>query len=289
METGWVKADFSNANQWEGAAADQLRLVNEALARDLALNLAAFLRAPVTVNCTGATRNPFDEFLKDDDRSCFAAALTRPQGHKVALRADYDLLFPLIGIALGAKAGAFASPGRKPTEIELQVATLLFRLVLTEAFRAWTPFTKLQLEPLTVEVEPTPARILPGSEFISATELTISVAECTGKFVIAAPAGLFAGADPGQAPQSESTPEPVESPARILSLMMAAQVNLEIWLDSSDIRLGDLLQLQAGQIVRLEHSEQKRVLCTLNGDRGFAGQIVNTGSRRGFLVEEILK
>src|SRR5579872_716104 len=169
MESQWIKADFKTVSQWRGAYADQLRLVNETLARDLSMNLSAFLRSSVNVAFTGASNAVFSEFLNDDERSCFAAVLTKQHERKLLVRADYDVLFPLIGIALGAQAGGFVSPSRKPTEIELQVVTLLFRLILSEVFRAWSPLTGTQLEALTVEVEPAPSRVLPG------TELTCSV------------------------------------------------------------------------------------------------------------------
>jgi flagellar motor switch protein FliM len=287
METGWVKADFASANRWDGAAADQLRLANEAFARDLGLNLSAFLRAPVNVSYKSAEKSVFSDFLSNDERSCFAVVFTHPQEHKLVLRLEYDLLFPLIGIALGAKAGAFASPGRKPTEIELQVATLLFRLILTEAFRAWAPLIHAHLEALTVEVEPTPSRILPAGELVCATELEIAASDCTGKLILATPASLFANTPDGNATQPESKAGPAGS-SKVLGLMMSAQVNLEIWLDSSEIRLGDLLQLQTGQIVKLDHSAGKRVACTLNGKRSFEGQIVSTGTRRGFFIEQTI-
>jgi len=287
MDTSWVKAEFGNANRRDGAAAGQVRLANEAFARDLGLNLSAFLRAPVNASYKSVEQCAFGDFLNDDDRSSFAVVLTRPREHKLVLRLDYDLLFPLIGIALGAKAGAFASPGRKPTEIELQVATLIFRLILTEAFRAWAPVIHAHLEALTVEVEPTPSCILPATELVCTTELEISAADCTGKLILATPASLFASSPEGNTAQPEATSGPEGAP-KILGLMMSAQVNLEIWLDSSEIRLGDLLHLQAGQIVKLDHSAGKRVAATLNGKRGFEGQIVSTGARRGFLIEETI-
>ena len=286
METDWVKAEFSSANQLNSAAAEQVRLANEALARDLGFSLSAFLRAPVNVNYAGAAKTAFSDFLRDEEQSCFAVVLTRPREHKLLLRAEYNLLFPLIGIALGAKVGAFSSPARKPTEIELQVATLLFRLILGEAFRAWTPLIHAQLEALTVEVEPAPSRVLPGAELVCAQEFEISVGESAGKVILALPAGLFADSLATQPTQPEIGSEAATSSSKVLGLMMSAQVNLEIWLDSSEIRLGDLLQLQTGQIVKLDHSAEKRALCTLNGKRSFEGQVVSTGARRAFLIEQ---
>ncbi|HTS50476.1 MAG TPA: FliM/FliN family flagellar motor switch protein [Bryobacteraceae bacterium] len=286
MESQWIKADFNKVSQWQGAYADQLRLVNETLARDLSMNLSAFLRSSVNVAFTGASNAVFSEFLNDDERSCFAAVLTKQHERKLLVRADYDVLFPLIGIALGAQAGAFAAPSRKPTEIELQVVTLLFRLILSEVFRAWSPLTQTQLEALTVEVEPTPSRVLPGTELMCSVGFDIRVADCTGKLTLAVPAGLFAESQNARQADPELIANPGGSSEQIMELMMSAQVTLDIWLDPSEIRLTELLQLQVGQIIKLDHAADQKVACTLNGKGGFDGQIVSTGSRRGFLIED---
>jgi flagellar motor switch protein FliM len=52
------------------------------------------------------------------------------------------------------------------------------------------------------------------------------------------------------------------------------------------MQLRDLLQLREGQIVKLDHPVERKAVCTLNGKAGFNGQIVSTGARRAFMVEE---
>ena len=286
MDSLWIKADFKTVSQWQGAGADRLRLVNESLARDLSISLSAFLRASINMTFTGASNMVSGAFCSPDEASCFAAVITRPLEHKLVVRADYSVLFPLIGIALGAQAGAFASPNRKPTEIELQVVTMLLRLVLSEAFRAWSPLTRAPLEAVTVEVEQTPARMLSAAEPMCTLGFEIALGECSGKISIAVPAGLFAET----LNALSSDPQPVVNPAgsaeSIAHFMLSAQVTLDVWLDPSQIRLTDLLQLQVGQVIKLDHAAEQKVGCTLNGKRSFGGQIVSTGSRRGFLIEE---
>ena len=72
----------------------------------------------------------------------------------------------------------------------------------------------------------------------------------------------------------------------VFQLMLPARVFLDVWLDGSQMCLRDLLQLREGQIVKLDHPVERRAVCTLNGKTGFSGQIVSTGSRRAFMVEE---
>jgi flagellar motor switch protein FliM len=285
MESPWTKADFKTVSQCDGAGAEQLRLTNESLARDLAMNVSAFLRSPINVTCSGASNVMFSQFIQDEDRSCFVAVFTRQTEQKLVVRADYNILFPLIGIALGAQAGAFASPPRKPTEIELQLVMLLVRMVVSEALRAWTPLAQTELELLTVETEQTPSRALPSTALVCAVSFQITVGECGGNLTIAVPASLFAERSTIPQAELEQRVASSENAQQIIGLMMSAQVRLDIWLDPSQIRLTDLLQLQAGQIIKLDHAAEQRVVCTLNGKPGFDGQIVSTGSRRGFQID----
>jgi flagellar motor switch protein FliM len=69
-------------------------------------------------------------------------------------------------------------------------------------------------------------------------------------------------------------------------LMLPSKVNVDVWLDGSQMRLRDLLQLREGQVVKLDHPVERRAVCTLNGKAWFNGQIVSTGARRAFMVEE---
>jgi len=93
---------------------------------------------------------------------------------------------------------------------------------------------------------------------------------------------------------SEDEPPPVEKPESSVSveatleLLLGGQVALQVWLDGSEMRLGDLLQLREGQVVRLDHPMERRAVCTLNGVSSFSGQIVSTGQRRAFQVDDFI-
>src|SRR5579864_2275377 len=152
MESTWTKADFRNYGKLQGASADLLRSTQEVLARELGLSLSAFLRCSVTSVFKDAEESPFGDLQMQERPSCLGTALVRPDDRSLLVELDYSLLFPLIGIALGAKMGSFTSPDRKPTDIELQVVNILYRLILSEAYRGWIPLTKTQLETVTVEI-----------------------------------------------------------------------------------------------------------------------------------------
>ena len=72
--------------------------------------------------------------------------------------------------------------------------------------------------------------------------------------------------------------------ARFLDQALASDAdNLEL------TRRTFVLRLSEGQIVRLDHPVERRAVCTLNGVSSFSGQIVSTGQRRAFQVEDFIR
>jgi len=286
MEPTWTKVDLRNLSSAKGALADRWRGVHEGLARDLSLNLSAFLRTSVGAGFADCGEVQFSDLLKDAAPSSFCVALAKPKQCKLLLQVEYAALFPIIGIALGAKPGSFASPERKPTDIELQVVNLVFRLILTEAYRAWAVPLKTQLETVSIEIEPRPSRTFAATDPVFFARLALTVGDNTGHVSLIAPAGIFSAALAEDDAADNQKPEVAASPDKALDLLMPAKIAVEVWLDGSEMRLGDLLQLAEGQIVKLDHPVERRAVCTLNGNASFSGQIVSTGAHRAFMLDD---
>src|SRR5579864_403118 len=286
MESTWTKADFRNYRKLQGASGDLLRSTQEVLARELGLSISAFLRSSVTSVFREAEEYPFGDLPGDESSTCLGTALVRPDDRSLLVELDYSVLYPLIGIALGAKMGSFTSPDRKPTDIELQVVNILFRLILAEAYRGWVPVLKTPLETVTVDLGHGPSRAFQTTDSVLVDRFDLSVGEQTGLLSLIVPPQLFqSAANPPEPARREKTGMSASAEST-LQLMLPAKVTVDVWLDGSQMRLRDLLQLREGQIVKLDHPVERRAVCTLNGKAGFRGQIVSTGARRAFMVEE---
>ena len=286
MESNWTKAEFRVSSKLQGVPGELVRMANETLARELTISLSAFLRTSVTATHSTGGEISFGEFPVADNRACFGLAVVRPNDRKLVLVVEYSVLLPLVGIALGAKAGSFGAVDRKPTEIELQVVSLLYRMILSDAYRSWATLMETPLETVTLEFEPAPSRILPVTEPVFAARFDLTAGEQLGQLTLLAPPDLFTTVVAEQEPAPPEKPEIKVSVEATMELLLGGQVAMQVWLDGSEMRLGDLLQLREGQIVRLDHPVERRALCTLNGVSSFGGQIVSTGRRRAFQVED---
>jgi flagellar motor switch protein FliM len=285
MESTWTKADFRNYGKLQAASGDLLRSTQEVLGRELGLSLSAFLRCSVTSLFKSAEECCFGDIQKDGRQSCLGTVLVRPEDRNLLVELDYSVLYQLVGIALGAKMGSFASPDRKPTDIELQVVNILFRLILSEAYRGWIPLIKTQLETVTVEIERGPSRVFHSTDSVLVIRFDMTVGEHTGALSLILPPQLFQSAVDAQQPLRRDKAS-VSGSGEGLQLMLPAKVAVDVWLDGSQMCLRDLLQLREGQILRLDHPVERKAVCTLNGKAGFNGQIVSTGARRAFMLDE---
>jgi flagellar motor switch protein FliM len=287
MESNWTKAEFRTKGKLQGVPGELVRMANETLAKELSISLSAFLRTSITAAYVGGGEMPYVEFPVTD-LQCFGSALARPNDRKLLVVMQNSALLPLVGIALGAKPGSFLTEERKPTEIELQVVSLLYRLILSDAYRNWSTLMQAPLETISLEFDPAPARILPVTEPVFAARFDITVGEQTGQLTLMVPPELFATVLPEEAdPAHREKPDSAAIDAT-LDLLMPAEVSISIWLDGAHMQLGDLLRLAEGQVVRLDHPVERRAVCTVNGRTSFSGQIVSTGQRRAFQVEDFI-
>jgi flagellar motor switch protein FliM len=289
MEASMTKADFRVSSKLEGVPGELVRLANETLAKELSISLSAFLRISVNATYSSGGEISFGEFPVVDNRACFGLALLRPDDHKLIVVLEYSVLLPLVGVALGAKAGSFNAADRKPTEIELQVVGLLYRLILSDAYRSWATLTKTPIETVSLEFEPAPARILLATDPVFAARFELTAGEQTGQLTLLAPPNLFASVVAEEEPAPAQQLETNESVEATMELLLDSQVGIQVWLEGSEMRLGDLLRLSEGQIVRLDHPVERMAVCTLNGVSSLSGQIVSTGQRRAFQVEDVIR
>jgi flagellar motor switch protein FliM len=288
-ESNWTKAEFRVSSKLQGLPGELVHLANETLARELSISLSAFLRTSVSAAHSSGGEISFGEFPAADKRACFGLALVRPGDRKLILVVEYSILLPLVGIALGAKAGSFGAVDRKPTEIELQVVRLLYRMILSDAYRSWATLMETPLETVTLEFEAAPSRMLAATEPVFAAHFDLTVGDQVGRLTFLAPPDLFTAAVAEEEPAPAEKTESTVSVEATLELLVGGQVAVQVWLDGSEMRLGDLLRLREGQVVRLDHPVERRAVCTLNGVSSFNGQIVSTGQRRAFQVDDFIR
>ena len=261
----------------------------EAFARNVSVNLSAYLRTSISLRHVDTTQVPFARFRRSDSGpSCFATAQVDGIARKLSAQISLPLVFRMVEILLGGKPASSNGINREPTEIEKQLIGVLFQRILQDLDTAFKELTGLRAQFHRLETESSFSQLLAPADSVVIGRFEVALGEETSPFVLILPEEasrrvldiLHKPAIPADAAVDPAAQRP------ILELLMPANVCFEAWLEGASMRVGDLLNLSEGQVIVLDHSTDHNVNCTINGDPGFAGQIVSTGKKRAFLIED---
>ena len=261
----------------------------EAFARNLTVNLSSYLRTSISLRHVDTVQIPFARFREREPAlTCCATAQVDGAGRKLLTCLPLGLVFQVVEVLMGGKPAPAASIQRHPTEIEKQLIAVLFQRIVHDLDGAFKEIAALRVNFQRLESESTSVQLFGPADSVVIGSFEMKLAEATGQLVVVLPDELGkriveilqAPASPAEAPTDPSSQRP------ILELLMPANVCFEAWLEGISMSVGDLLQLREGQVIVLDHTGDHHVTCTINGEAGFAGQIVSTGKKRAFLIED---
>ncbi len=277
---------YETHRQTPAASRTLLNSLHEVFARDLRMQLSAYLRTNVNVRPATVDECTYAEFLaRQGMHSCTGVLTLQPMGWPVLLELEAALVFPLLELMLGAKPAARPTPDRGATDIEKQLIAILMRTIGSELERAWNAAAQISLQFRGIEAQSQLSRILAPTDNVLLATFDLTGAERNGTLTVVSPAraldSLLETAARGGAPDSD-----VPEEANISRAMLDADVQLDVWLTGVTLALRDLVQLREGHVIKSDHPTDQRVSCTLNGEAGFTGQVVSTGHKRALLIEE---
>ena len=120
-----------------------------------------------------------------------------------------------------------------------------------------------------------------------AVSFEIKLEETTGRMNLAVPTEILTmQSDEGDAQSAPRKTEATEAEqARMLELLSESKLTLEAQLEGPTLRVRELLDLKAGDVLTFDHPIEQPLTGFLNGKRKFTGHILSTGKRKAFRVE----
>jgi flagellar motor switch protein FliM len=279
--------DFRRADRMPRDQLRSIRLLHENFARTLASSLSAYLRAYVTVNVISVEQLSFREFSQCLSSPTVLMLLEMsPYDGSTLLEINPALAFPIIEMVLGGSGKTPAKPNREVTEIEATILQSISRVILHDLQEAWRMITDLSFRLLRHETEPQLVQILAPNEAVVAVCLDVRIADHSGTINVAVPS-LFikmlrqkfaerAAARQGVSPEEQH---------RVMKLIQDSSLHLEVRLEGGVLRLEDLLNLSAGEVVAFDHPLDRPIALQVNGKHKYMGYLAEQRGKRVFLVK----
>jgi flagellar motor switch protein FliM len=252
-----------------------LEIIHQKLARQLRAALSGALRRVVDVSALNVDMIKFGEFLKTlpVPTSMHVFRMVPLRGGAL-LVIESKLVFALIDSFFGGPGSAFVKvEGRDFTAIESHMIQRVVNLTFEEMQKAWEPVEPVTIELERSEVNPQFVGIVPPSDIVVITPFEVEMDEARGTITICIP---YSTIEPirsklNAAFQSERLELDQGWMKRVVRQIEAVEVEATVELGSTEITVQTLLDLQVGDIIRLDQDCDSELVVRVEGVPKFMG------------------
>jgi flagellar motor switch protein FliM len=233
-----------------------LELVNERFARLLRIGLFNFMRKNAEISVGPVRVLKFSEFVRNlVVPTNLNLVQVKPLRGMALMVFEPTLVFQVVDNLFGGH-GRFHTrvEGRDFTPTEMRVVQRMLNVVFEEYGKSWKPICPLQFEYVRSEMNTQFANIATPTEVVVATSFSIDLGAGGGDFHVCMP---YAMLEPiRDIIYSSIQADRSEADDRWVSMMSAqvygAQVELVAHLATAEVTVGQLMALQAGDVIALD-------------------------------------
>ena len=280
--------DFRRPDRIPKSQLRAIRFLHENFVRSLVSSLTAYLRAYLSGSLISVEQVPYATFLEGlPPQTCMVPLSLLPFGGNALLEINPSLIYPILELLLGGK-NTSAKANRELTEMERHLLDSLLRLIARDLEETWKGVADVEFKIDSPETGRQLIRTLGPTEAVVAIGMEFRIDDASGMINLAMPSITIKGmvqkfdqhwtagqTDPSDAEQRQ-----------VLKMLRRATVEVEPQLVSS-LSVKDLLALEVGSVVVLDHTVNRPVKSNVNGKTKFDGEVVCAGAHRAFLIETV--
>jgi flagellar motor switch protein FliM len=284
--------DFRRPDRISKAQLRAIHNLHETFARNLGASLSAYLRVYLTASIVSVKQLSYHEFSSGFAApTCLLSLGLQPYEGNAVMELSPAVIFPMIELLLGGGGRQPVTLAREITEIELKLLQSLFRIILQDLQGAWRAVANLEFAVETVETETQSFRVLAPQEAVVAIGVEMRIGEVSGMMNLAIPSVILKMMRQ-KFDQQWGARKAETDPSRrmgILKKIRAGKVRLEATLDAPPICIRDLVSLEEGDILMMDHPEKSEMLLKINGIQKYRGRAASVGGNRAFAVEALVE
>ena len=285
--------DFSRLDRIPKSQLRAINLLHENFVRNLASNLSAYLRSYVSLNLVSLEQISYSEFLEGiSSPTCIAYIGLQPYDTTAVFEMNTSLMFGLIELLLGGNGSSPMRVNRKITEIEKQLVQTLLRVVLRDLSEAWKSVADIVFTVQSLASEPQLLHVLAPAEAVVVIAIEVSVGNASGLMNLAIPSIFIKRLRHKfdhlrQVRRAESNQH---NQLHVARLIQNAGLEFEASLDGGTISAQNLMALQVGDVLVLDHEVSQEVSGLLNGCEKWSGWVVaNDNGKLAFQLQGEVK
>jgi flagellar motor switch protein FliM len=279
--------DLSHLDRIPKSQLRALHMVHENFVRNLASSLSAYLRSYVALNLVSLEQISYAEFLDGlSFPTCIAYIGLNPYDGTSVFELNMTLMFTFMELLMGSKGRVGTPVQRKITDIEKSIMQTLLRVVLLDLREAWRSVTDIDFSVQSLASEPQLMHVLAPAEAVIVIAVDVRVGEVTGLMNLAIPS-IFIKRLRNKFEQLQRVRKAHANERDhviVAELIQDVTLDLDAFIEGGKIPARTLLDLEPGDILMLDHSADKPLKASLNGEEKWHGFI---GAQKENLVFEV--
>jgi flagellar motor switch protein FliM len=267
------------------------QIVHETFARQLSTVLATTLRAGASSTFEKVEQLTYDEYIRSLPNPSYMVILSlNPLPGAALLQFPLPITFAAIDRLLGGTGDA-ASPKRPLTEIEQNLMRSVVDRALRELEYAYETLVRVEAEIVQQEFNPQFAQIAAPSDMVLVVSFEMRIGEKRGNATICVPFTTMAPVLESLASQTLFQDQRGEDPEVWQQKLEAALYNVpvetRVRFDAVGLTSAEIVALQVGDIVPLNHPVDRPLGVTVDGVLCCEGVSGRRGKRLATLVVDV--
>lgn len=274
-----VPYSFKRPNRVSQEQIRSLHSLHETLARNLEFSFSTLLRQITDVSIVSVMQLTYEEFLQSlPSPACLCLISDKELKSSLAVEIGLDTAYPMIDRLLGGQGGK-ASIRRELTDLEWEILRVLVEAFTEEYGKMWRPVRELNLKLRERESNPHQVQLVGPNEVVVLVVMKLEFGGVSGMMTICFP---FVSLEPliqklnlrnwlaaeGRGAADGSAALMREHAGRI-------RVRIGANLGVARIPMKTLLDLEEGDVIRLDVSVEEEIGVTVNGVRKLAARPVS--------------
>ena len=251
--------DLVSSNRGINNRMPALDMVNERFVRNMRVSFFNMLRRTTEISLVGVTTQNYSEYVKTLKAPANINKISiKPLRGTGLFVIDPKLVFATVDNYFGGDGRYQGSiEGRDFTPTEMRIIQLILKIAFADLQKAWEPVTKLEFGYIGSESNPQFINVINPTEVVVITRFKIELGAGGGEFQLVVPFSMF---DPirelldNGAPVTEENPDPRWRRA-LTDEMKSATVKLQSFMGHTRLSLGDVLNLNPGDVIPVKLPE----------------------------------
>ncbi len=261
--------DFNRPNRFSKDHMRTLEMLHEIFSRGFTAAVAAYLRTVAEIKVVSVTQLPFREYTMSLPRpDCIFVLKMEPLEGSFLMEINPELVLTLIDRILGGP-GKAPNAARELTLIEQSVIEKIVNRGMENLQEAWLKVGHFQPKLTGYETTAQFVQIVAPNEIAAVIEFEVKINEITGKmsmcipYVVLEPViGDLSAQKWFTVGKKESTTETVEN---LTKVMKGTTIPIVAQVGKTQINIRELLNLKAGDVIRLNTSPHAEIEILIEG------------------------